>query len=350
MKNKQITITDHDRDETHEFIVRDKKGNHVINENQKDYVSLSLCEKCGEREATHEHHTIFDKETNKSDKNSPTENLCALCHAEVHGTSPNISELRMLVTEFNRVQKTRIIYDNSMRGFKYIEMKIPKFFEQQSKNLNDYEKSLSKKIKKFLEDETNTIMKPTLFVSHKNRKDHIGNENHNYYVFPIYSWLKNIRGISHLLSSQLIAYIDIKKFNQVSSLWHYCGMHVNNGIAPKRMKGSKIDWNPQMRMICYKISDSFIKQRTPKYRDIYDKEKEKQIKLLDKTRSLKKTIKTLSKSKRKEETKSSKEPIVILSPPKSRGHADMRARRKAVKEFLKDFYLAWKKLELKEDK
>ena len=305
-----------------------------------------VCELCGEREATHNHHTIFDKETNKSDKNSPTQNLCALCHAEVHGISPNMSELRMLVTEFNRVQKTRIIYDNTMRGFKHIEMKVPEFFEQQSKNLNDYEKSLSKKIKLFLEGETNYNKKTNnILLSHKNREDQLSYENQEAVVFPIYSWLKNIRGISHLLSSQLIAYIDIKKFNQVSSLWHYCGMHVNNGIAPKRMKGSKIDWNPQMRMICYKISDSFIKQRTPKYRDIYDKEKEKQIKLLEDQGNVE-THNPIVSKRNKEETTIPMKSILVLSPPKSKGHADMRARRKAVKEFLKDFYLEWKKSEL----
>ncbi|GAG78088.1 unnamed protein product, partial [marine sediment metagenome] len=29
----------------------------------------------------------------------------------------------------------------------------------------------------------------------------------------------------------------------------------------------------------YRIGDCFVKQRTPKYRDIYDREKEKQLKL-----------------------------------------------------------------------
>lgn len=328
--------------------MKNKVEQRIITDQSSDENQVCVvCEKCGEREATHEHHTIFDPITNKSDKSSPIQDLCALCHAEVHGISPNMSELRMLVTEFNRVQKTRIIYDNTMRGFKHIEMKIPQFFEQQSKNLNDYEKLLSKKIKKFLDGETILGLKTIEFVSHKNRKDHGFTENQLRGVFPIYSWLKNIRGISHLLSSQLIAYIDIKKFERVSSLWHYVGMHVNNGIAPKRMKGSKIDWNPQMRMICYKISDSFIKQRTPKYREIYDKEKEKQIKLLDKTTVSVKPKPGMSKSKRKSGDHIINEPhLNLVSAPKSKGHADMRARRKAVKEFLKDFYLEWKKLEL----
>ncbi len=326
MKNKQKIIIDHTTPETHQICV---------------------CEKCGKREATHEHHTIFNKETNKSDKNSPTEDLCALCHAEVHGISPNISELRMLVTEFNRVQKTRIIYDNTMRGFKHIEMKIPEFFQQQGKNLNDYEKSLSKKIKTFLEGETTIALKPISKISH-HREDHHKSENHPSYVFPIYSWLKSIKGISHLLSAQLIAYIDINKFERVSSLWHYCGMHVNNGVAPKRTKGNKIDWNPQLRMICYKISDSFIKKRTPKYREIYDKEKEKQLILLNETIDILKPISVLSKSKRK----SGDQNIIetqrdFVSAPKSKLHVENRARRKAVKEFLKDFYLEWKKLESK---
>jgi len=311
-------------------------------------ILFNLCEKCNTREATHEHHTIFDAITNKSDKTSPTISICALCHAEIHGISPNVSELRMLVTEYNRVQKTRIIYDNTMRGFSHIEMKVPEFFEQQSKNLNDYEKSLSKKIKIFLEGDQSCIDNQKFNVSEKEGEDHTTRDTHSFSVFPIYSWLKSIKGISHLLSAQLIAYIDINKFHQVASLWHYCGMHVNNEThqAPKRSKGNKIDWNPQMRMICYKISDSFIKQRTPKYRDIYDKEKVKQLILLDEASNQKKTIKTLPKSKSQmEETKKKVQPTQALSPPQSLGHADNRARRKAVKEFLKDLYVEWKKLE-----
>lgn len=339
----------------------------------------SPCEKCGEREATHEHHTIFDKKTNKSDKNSPTQNLCALCHAKVHGISPNISELRMLVTEFNRVQKARIIYDNSMQGFSFIEMKVPEFFKQQSKNLNDYEESLSKKIKKFLEGDHTILETQGIHVSEQKGEDHKLGETQSNLVFPIYAWLKSIKGIKHLLSSQIIAYIDINKFKQVSSLWHYCGMHVNNGIAPKRSKGNKIDWNPQLRMICYKISDSFVKQRTPKYRNIYDKEKKKQLELekimkckycgktsfkhkfhektkkykcpkketyfmlLDETIPCMKPTVLMSKSKRKGKTKVTMKPkFVLSSPPKSKLHVENRARRKAVKEFLKDLFLKWK--------
>jgi len=319
----------------------------------------SPCSKCKKQEATHEHHTKFDKKTNKSDKNSPTINVCALCHAKIHGISPNVSELRMLVTEFNRVQKVRIVYDNSMRGFKFIEMKIPEFFQEQSKNLNDYEKSLSKKIKLFLEgktsckmktttflssqtkSETITPMKPMEFLSHK-REDHVKYETQRQLVFPIYNWLKSIKGISHLLSAQLIAYIDIDKFDKVSSLWHYVGMHVVGGTAPKRKRGSKIDWNPQLRMICYKISDSFIKQRTPKYRSIYDKEKKRQLKLLRDHGLLDNQLLDVSKRK-KGETRIVLKPILSMSsPPKSKLHVENRARRKAVKEFLKDLFLNWK--------
>lgn len=316
----------------------------------KKDINKSICELCNVRKATHEHHTIFDITTNKSDKTSPIQNLCALCHAKVHGISPNISELRMLVQEFNRVQKTRIIYDNSMRGFSYIEMKTPEFFQQQSDNLNDYEKVLSKKIKLLLDGSHVPVDNQDENASKQMGETIIAVYNQKPPVFPIYNWLKQIKGISHLLSAQLIAYIDINKFRQVASLWHYCGMHVNNEThqAPKRSKGNKIDWNPTMRMICYKISDSFIKQRTPKYREIYDVEKAKQLILLEETKLFKKTKGSLSKSKSKEvQTNSCVNTIVILSAPQSLGHADNRARRKAVKEFLKDMFLEWKRLETK---
>ena len=121
-------------------------------------------------------------------------------------------------------------------------------------------------------------------------------------------WLLSIRGISELLTAKLLAVIDPGRMPTVSSLWHYAGYAPND----VKKKGNKSKWNHGLKKACYQVGDSFIKKRTPKYRDIYDTEKAKQL--------------------------------VVCEPlhPKGVGikaHADMRARRKMVKEFLKDLWI-----------
>jgi len=95
-------------------------------------------------------------------------------------------------------------------------------------------------------------------------------------------FLKHIKGISAVLSASLIKEFGYcEKAQHISSLWKYTGMHVVEGEAPKRKKGVKLDFNLRLRTLIWKIGDSFIKQRTPFYRDIYDREKAKQLKIME---------------------------------------------------------------------
>lgn len=125
-------------------------------------------------------------------------------------------------------------------------------------------------------------------------------------------WIENIRGISTILGANLIKNFGYcERFEYISSLWKYCGLHVVDGKAPKRTKGVKIDYNPAMRTLCWKIGDSFIKMRTIPYRGIYDGEKARQLKLMENGTD---------------------------NAPKSKLHADLRSRRKMVKIFLSHYW------------
>jgi hypothetical protein len=134
---------------------------------------------------------------------------------------------------------------------------------------------------------------------------------------PLYTgWLSKIRGLGPVLSSNLIhmlGYCDGKypdgreRVPHVSSLWHYCGMHVVNGKAPKRQKGQKLDYNNRARVLVWKVVDSFLKQNTRPYRDIYDSEKQRQLELMKNG---------------------------APNAPVSLKHAELRARRKVAKIFL----------------
>ncbi len=77
---------------------------------------------------------------------------------------------------------------------------------------------------------------------------------------PIYHhYLSRIRGIGPVLAANIIALIhDPGRFETISSLWHYCGYHVEDGHAPSLRKGKRITWNPKMRNLGYKIGKSLV--------------------------------------------------------------------------------------------
>lgn len=277
-------------------------------------------------------------------------NLKAELGRMIAGSFYDHQEVR--ITEFNRV---RDIIRRKMEGIplvgsveekkedkekhkeKFVDKKIPEYLEQLSKegkitneekfyverildvqkNAEKYEAEYKKLMKQFVESEA------------------------------IYnSFLVKIKGISAILSANLIkefGYCENAPY--ISSLWKYTGMHVENGEAPVRKKGEKLSFNSKLRTLCYKISDSFVKQRTPFYRDIYDKEKERQVGMMNEvlnqlTKEQEKQLKKIKKRKEKRDFFNQfnpKAPVSLLN-------ADMRARRKMVKIFLAHYWQASKEL------
>jgi len=131
-------------------------------------------------------------------------------------------------------------------------------------------------------------------------------------------FLQHVRGVGAVMSAKMINYFgDCSKYEHVSSLWKHVGMHVVDGKAPRKKKGEKLDFNPKLRSFVWLIGDSFVKQRSPIYRDLYDREKTRQAELV----------------------KAGAE-----NAPKSKLHADFRARRKMVKIFLAHYYLCAREL------
>jgi len=91
-------------------------------------------------------------------------------------------------------------------------------------------------------------------------------------------FLSKVRGLGAVLSANLIKNFGYcERYDKVSSLWRHCGYHVISGKAPRRVRGEDIDFSPKLRTLCWKVADSFIKQNSPVYRQIYDGEKRKQL-------------------------------------------------------------------------
>ena len=162
---------------------------------------------------------------------------------------------------------------------------------------------------------------------------------------PIYEkFLKHIKGIGPILAGGLISNLDPHKAKHVSSFWRYCGLHVKDGKAPKRRKGKKLDFNVKMRTLMWKVGDSFIKHRTPKYREIYDQAKKKENEKLGYPLENPENCPYYNECIKSIINKASRTGKTPKKPP-CKLHIDLRARRKMVKRFLADLWVEWRKLE-----
>lgn len=86
------------------------------------------------------------------------------------------------------------------------------------------------------------------------------------------NYLDKIQGIGPIFGSALIAWLEpISRFPNISKLWAYCG------LAPgqTRQRGKKLNYNPRLKVLAWKIASSFEKQKAEKsiYRRLYDKQK-----------------------------------------------------------------------------
>jgi hypothetical protein len=97
---------------------------------------------------------------------------------------------------------------------------------------------------------------------------------------PVWNdWLKGVRGIGPVLAAGLLAHVGYcERSPTVSALWAYAGQHVVNGEAPKRKRGEKANWNASLRVLVWKIGQSFVKVGDG-YRALYLAEKARLRKL-----------------------------------------------------------------------
>ena len=90
----------------------------------------------------------------------------------------------------------------------------------------------------------------------------------------VVEWLSRVKGIGPRLGGLLIANIlDIGRFANVSKLHAYAGLHVVDGKAAKRAKGQKANWNGELKTTCWKIANSFVKQKDSRFREWYERYK-----------------------------------------------------------------------------
>ena len=72
--------------------------------------------------------------------------------------------------------------------------------------------------------------------------------------------------------------LDPRPGTGTRSLWHFAGLHVVNGRSPRKTRGQRCDWDPVARTCVLQpggIAEQIVRQRVPRYRDIYDQAKER---------------------------------------------------------------------------
>lgn len=182
---------------------------------------------------------------------------------------------------------------------------------------------------------------------------------------PMAWFFENTLGIGPVLAAGLLAYIDIDQCPTVGHIWSFAGL--NPTVTWE--KGQKRPWNTNLKTICWKIGDSFVKlsgRADSPYSKLYKERKAQEwaknlagdfqdeaarsmaVKKYGKTtdqfawytgqcdpvkvRALLDECKTITAAAVKGDGG-----FPMLSP----GHIDARARRYAVKMFLSHFHECW---------
>lgn len=221
-----------------------------------------------------------------SHKNNAPENLmpiCKLCHNFEHGITAEMTDLKILVRQFYDFQDQRKALSNRVGAYESLGIELP-WAEESLESIKKMEEQLGKQLGQVVKQ------------------------------FPIYTeWLSKVKGIGPRLAACLIGELGSPRFDTVSAMWAYCGQAVNgDGEAVRRKKGVKSNWNPRLKMTCWKIGEQFVKVKDCLGRDLYDQYK---VYYID----------------RDGET------------PKWKPHS--RAKRRAVKHLLRCFYIAWREME-----
>jgi hypothetical protein len=83
---------------------------------------------------------------------------------------------------------------------------------------------------------------------------------------PLGQWARSITGIGPVIASGLLAHIDIMKAPTVGHIWRFAGLDPTS-VWGKRQKRP---WNAALKVLCWKIGESFVKVST-NANDVYGK-------------------------------------------------------------------------------
>src|SRR5262245_27076924 len=89
-------------------------------------------------------------------------------------------------------------------------------------------------------------------------------------------WMKANYGIGPVIAAGMLAHIDIKQAPTVGHIWRFAGLYPTS----KWEKGKKRPWNAGLKVLCWKVGQSFMKFAGAEectYGKIYRARKEQEI-------------------------------------------------------------------------
>jgi hypothetical protein len=151
---------------------------------------------------------------------------------------------------------------------------------------------------------------------------------------PICQWSMSIVGIGPVISAGLAAHIDIRKAPTAGHIWRFAGLDPTVSWG----KGEKRPWNAALKVLCWKIGESFVKvSNNPAdvYGKVYVSRKEDEAGRNERGEYAEIAAGILTAKKIGKETDAYKAYSQGKLPP---GHIHARAKRYAVKLFLSHFH------------
>ena len=159
------------------------------------------------------------------------------------------------------------------------------------------------------------------------------------------TWMREIYGIGPVISAGLLAHIDIEQAPTAGHIWRYAGLDPTS----KWLAGEKRPWNAQLKVICWKAGQSFMKfskKEQCRYGHLYLERKAYEIARNDSGGNTEVAAKLLTEKKWSKGTEAYKSLIIGKLPP---GQIDARARRYAVKIFISHLQAEWYRRHFKKE-
>ncbi len=148
-------------------------------------------------------------------------------------------------------------------------------------------------------------------------------------------WAYNQIGIGPIIAAGLAAHIDPVKAESPSAVWRFAG------LAPgfdRRTKGEKLPYNSRLKVLCWKLSESFVKvsgKDDAVYGQLYVQFKTDEVSRNENGLYAKQAAQELALKKFKENATKKR----LQEGKLSDAHLHARAKRRATKIFLGHYYV-----------
>lgn len=212
-------------------------------------------------------------------------------------------EARYLVGTYYSVQKFRIRTGNQLVQL-YLAKKPYRLTLWSFINFTGWEYQIKRSLQKFVEEQ------------------------------QVGEWLLDVDGIGPVIAAGLLAHIDIHRAPNVGHIWNFAGISANQVWK----KGEKRPWNAELKTLCWKAGQSFMKRKGVgnQYNELYLNYKQRAI-IANNGMKYEETALILAKKVGKNTEAYGYYSKGKLPP----GHIDARARRYAVKIFLSHLHEYW---------